>query len=390
MAETEKGRMNPFQRRLIEGFVQGSQISIELEEGGGGGGDSEEIELSLGLSLNGRFGVDPKAKKLKRSSSIADFLNPLRDVVETTSALVPAIPYTPLTRTCSLPIETEEEWRKRKESQMIRRMEAKRKRSEKQRNLRAGLATPRGSVEENGGESNGVDEKSNGFKQNHCRKNSWEVSGPLGLVPTWANGVKVGFLAHGVEHRGNMGNGFVGSGGGEVGGEGFPQPPPLMQQGSGGSRGSGSSGISESDNKFVRETNKHTEPKTLSSVQSLPAPKDPRMVVPIERSRSGKVRRAEVLTGSPASEVRLSSNGASEIVKNVLSDMPCVTTEGDGPDGKKIQGFLYRYRKGEEVRIVCVCHGSFLTPAEFVKHAGGGDVDHPLRHIVVNLPFCDV
>ncbi|KAF5185390.1 Ninja [Thalictrum thalictroides] len=67
----------------------------------------------------------------------------------------------------------------------------------------------------------------------------------------------------------------------------------------------------------------------------------------------------------------------------VMEEMPCVSTKGDGPNGRRIEGFLYRYKKGEEVRIVCVCHGSFLTPAEFVKHAGGGDVAHPLRHIVV-------
>jgi hypothetical protein len=36
------------------------------------------------------------------------------------------------------------------------------------------------------------------------------------------------------------------------------------------------------------------------------------------------------------------------------------------------------------VSIMCVCHGKFHSPAEFVKHAGGGDVSNPLRHIVVN------
>lgn len=73
-----------------------------------------------------------------------------------------------------------------------------------------------------------------------------------------------------------------------------------------------------------------------------------------------------------------------EMAMNTYEDMPCVFTKGDGPNGRKIEGILYRYGKGEEVRIMCVCHGSFLSPAEFVKHAGGGDVDHPLRHIVVN------
>lgn len=80
-------------------------------------------------------------------------------------------------------------------------------------------------------------------------------------------------------------------------------------------------------------------------------------------------------------------NGTKNVMKNMFEDMPCVSTRGKGPNGKRVQGFLYRYRKGEEVRILCVCHGSFLTPAEFVKHAGGGDVDHPLKHIVVSPSF---
>ena len=76
--------------------------------------------------------------------------------------------------------------------------------------------------------------------------------------------------------------------------------------------------------------------------------------------------------------------GSREMARSVLEEMPSVSTTGVGPNGKRIEGFLYRYRKGEEVRIVCVCHGSFLSPAEFVKHAGGGDVAQPLKHIVVS------
>ncbi|CAK7326211.1 unnamed protein product [Dovyalis caffra] len=77
-------------------------------------------------------------------------------------------------------------------------------------------------------------------------------------------------------------------------------------------------------------------------------------------------------------------NKGREMGTNAMEDMPCVFTKGDGPNGKRVDGILYKYGKGEEVRIMCVCHGSFLSPAEFVKHAGGSDVDHPLRHIVVN------
>jgi hypothetical protein len=78
---------------------------------------------------------------------------------------------------------------------------------------------------------------------------------------------------------------------------------------------------------------------------------------------------------------RAKSMGDAERI--MMQEMPSVSTKGI-PNGNRVEGFLYKYRKGEEVRIICVCHGSFLTPAEFVKHAGGGDVTNPLRHIVVN------
>lgn len=60
--------------------------------------------------------------------------------------------------------------------------------------------------------------------------------------------------------------------------------------------------------------------------------------------------------------------------------MPSVTTTGNGPSGRKIKGLLYKFVKGH-VSIVCVCHGVFLTPAEFVKHAGGSDVENPMKLI---------
>ncbi|XP_050204901.1 uncharacterized protein LOC126654941 [Mercurialis annua] len=65
-----------------------------------------------------------------------------------------------------------------------------------------------------------------------------------------------------------------------------------------------------------------------------------------------------------------------------LPFMPCVSTTGNGPNGKTVNGFLYRYTKSE-VSIICVCHGSSFSPAEFVQHAGGTDVSHPLKHITV-------
>ncbi|VYS56025.1 unnamed protein product [Arabidopsis thaliana] len=88
-------------------------------------------------------------------------------------------------------------------------------------------------------------------------------------------------------------------------------------------------------------------------------------------------------------------NSGMEKARNILEDMPCVSTRDVGADGKRVEGFLYWYvGNKEEVKIVCVCHGSFLSPAEFVRHGGGtvsdddgGDVMiNPLRHIVVKLP----
>ena len=87
---------------------------------------------------------------------------------------------------------------------------------------------------------------------------------------------------------------------------------------------------------------------------------------------------------NPSKQAEIPKNQGKEIGMNALEDMPCVFTKGDGPNGRRVDGILYKYGKGEEVRIMCVCHGNFLSPAEFVKHAGGSDVTHPLKHIVVN------
>ncbi|CAH8384995.1 unnamed protein product [Eruca vesicaria subsp. sativa] len=243
-------------RDLLQRFMSKKQKTL-IQDG------EVEIELDLGLSLNGRFGVDPLAKTrlLTRSSSIPD--------------LVVNGGRTELSRTCSLPVKTEE-WRRRKELQSLRRLEAKRKRLEKQRNVRV------------------LREK---------------------------------------KHK---------AGGGEE--------EMIVEEGS---SGSGSSGLSELDTSLtpppVQATTNRSIEKSPSSAQSLPE---------------------------------------NQAARNMIEDMPCVSTTGDGPNGRKIDGFLYRYRKGNEVRIVCVCHGSFLSPAEFVKHAGGRDVAHPLKHIVVNpSPF---
>lgn len=273
------------------------------DDGGGGGADrdthsskketlgEDNVELSLGLSLNGRFGVERRRvvandyhdnnNRLIRASSVADFSSfPLAMEDPTTLTVYP-----PLTRTCSLPIETGDDWKKRQELQSLRRSEAKRKRVEKLKNGKVvkGLS---------------MEESCDAKRRNPMKGNElWQSSTPSLLPP-------------------------------------LPRPSPFPSQVSIGSPGSGgSSGVSDLESQPFSD--RSTDDETL---------------------------------------------------KMMFADMPCVSTKGDGVNGKKIEGFLYGYKKGEQVRIVCVCHGNFLTPAEFVKHGGGGDVEHPLRHIVVNPP----
>ncbi|KAL9259226.1 Ninja-family protein AFP2-like protein [Drosera capensis] len=306
-------------RHLLNKFVQGNNHVIPSRANSDEQDGGEGLELSLGLSSNGRFGVDPtRAIPLlpRSSSSIPHSLTrptpPAEIAVGTESSL--------LTRACSLPsvMEEQEGWViKRKEEQTMRRMEAKRKRTEKQ-----GIG-------------------------------------------------KTGFLVP----IGEMGNGLVGGGGG---GEEMPPVPValLVTQDSGGSP----------QRRLINHfgTNKSVEAKSPTSVHSSSISNDPNSaMLMLRRSRSCQAEIVEAVKENPKMK-HVASSGATGIVSNVVSDMPCVFTKGDGPNGKRIDGFLYGYRKGEQVRIVCVCHGSFFTPAEFVKHAGGGEVQNPLRRIVVN------
>ncbi|XP_010549993.1 PREDICTED: ninja-family protein AFP4 [Tarenaya hassleriana] len=75
--------------------------------------------------------------------------------------------------------------------------------------------------------------------------------------------------------------------------------------------------------------------------------------------------------------------------RKILEKMPMVRTREAGPDGKRVEGFLYWFGGREDVRIVCVCHGLFLSPSEFLCHGGsraGNRLLNPLRHIVVTPP----
>ncbi|KAM1085548.1 hypothetical protein FF1_011349 [Malus domestica] len=340
--------------------------------------ESDELELNLGLSLGGRFGVDKSAKnKLIRSSSIAGTMPFVRDDNEATAPSYTA----GLMRTSSLPAEAEEEWRKRKELQTLRRLEAKRRRSEKQRNSKA--EKEGGSVEEEKRELEGsVGPNSAGGRGNR-------TAGPPFGLPSW--------VAAAVARQAASGSGS-GSGGGGVeknaftkfngeilsGLQGFGGQPIL--QASAESQGGSSSGMSELESKPLQGTSSCGEARnpTPASNQSL----QERSKNTVGSSGTGTTddasRTPKPDIENPSRKPNTQENSKRETSRNGMEDMPCVFTKGDGPNGRKVEGILYRYGKGEEVRIMCICHGSFLSPAEFVKHAGGSDVTNPLRHIVVN------
>ncbi|KAJ6891567.1 hypothetical protein NC651_024918 [Populus alba x Populus x berolinensis] len=398
--------INRYPRDLVQTLI--SSDAQQYKTAPSEGEEAEEIELNLGLSLGGRFGVDKTSEKLTRSSSIAGSIPLLRDH---DAFSTPPVSYPLLIRTSSLPTETEEEWRKRKEIQSLRRMEAKRRRSEKQKNLR--------------GELNLEEVKLN--------KGNW--------VPTWANK-----QSGAVNRSSNL--------------EGQQQ-----QQGSRGSvesLGGSSSGLSEMESKPVQgifwigwewmvlfcywimvdvvELDRRTllfgldfgyggdgmvrssyqvefsyirrllillvlvmrhpsrippfhfagsssggEARSPASNQSLQEQSSQEAVGSSGTKKiENACRASRTETENLSKKLDSAENRGREIGTNAMEDMPCVFTKGDGPNGRRVDGILYKYGKGEEVRIMCVCHGSFHSPAEFVKHAGGSDVDHPLRHIVVN------
>ncbi|KAJ1393537.1 Jas TPL-binding domain [Sesbania bispinosa] len=49
-------------------------------------------------------------------------------------------------------------------------------------------------------------------------------------------------------------------------------------------------------------------------------------------------------------------------------NLPWVSTTGSGSNGRTISGVTYRYNTNQ-IKIVCACHGSHMTPEEFVRHA---------------------
>lgn len=166
--------------------------------------ETEELELNLGLSLGGRFGVDKSPKnKLTRSSSIAGFI-PHPGTPGEDSPTLPQGSYPPLMRTASLPTESEEAWRKRKELQMLRRMAAKKRRSEKQRNLnsRGEKEGGIGGVEQLGASSKACDAVAPPFGLSSWAQavlGSGDSAGSKGKVGVWGGSSGSGVIGFGAQ-----------------------------------------------------------------------------------------------------------------------------------------------------------------------------------------------
>ncbi|XP_073011877.1 ninja-family protein AFP3-like [Typha latifolia] len=310
--------------------------------------DSDEIELSLGLSLGGCYGVDPNGKKMVRSSSIASLL-PFRggggsEFWGTASSLA---------RTSSLPAEAEEMMmmRKRKEMQSLKRLEAKRKRSERRNSIKSGLAKEK------------TDEEMDSEQNSGCLRllGGNRIGGRMNCIHP--NGLRRSASASTL-----VVDGLSPISQGSIGSQGSSSAIGVLDFGNRAARGIDTSGFTSC-----------AEAKSLYTVQSLPKHTNHR--VPALPPIAMNCDRGEK---DPITKIAERGSSTGEVEKNIMEEMPCVSTKGEGPNGRRIEGFLYQFQKGKEVRIVCVCHGKFLTPAEFVNHAGGGDVAHPLRHIVVN------
>ncbi|KAG6687078.1 hypothetical protein I3842_11G052800 [Carya illinoinensis] len=105
--------------------------------------------------------------------------------------------------------------------------------------------------------------------------------------------------------------------------------------------------------------------KVDTSSLSLPNPMETKPVFIPEATEKGKsVKLSKRKLEKPSKKVKVSKGCFQDNGMDVMKQMPSVTTTGDGPN-------------------VCVCHGSSLSPAEFVKHAGGKDVKNPLKQITV-------
>ncbi|XP_021660879.2 ninja-family protein AFP3 [Hevea brasiliensis] len=284
----------------------------------------EKLDINLGLSLGGIYSEKSSGKPLTRSSSIIGVLTPKKDHQELDSPLPKT--FRSLSRSCSVPTEAEQEQRKASLMALARRRI----------------------------------ESTQRFMGERSKKEDPEQQKSPAREPMPSSPSKVAAWAAASAAK----------------------SPALCRA------------LVQIKRQFALYGNRKLEgqedsaaEKGASHSKSLPMQNDAESKVMLRTISNGNpVKVEETKLENPSKKVKLVNNGFQDNGVDVMKQMPSVTTTGDGPNGKKIVGFLYKYRKGQ-VSIVCVCHGSSLSPAEFVKHAGGKDVPNPMKHITVCSSF---
>nr|KJB64990.1 hypothetical protein B456_010G074900 [Gossypium raimondii]KJB64993.1 hypothetical protein B456_010G074900 [Gossypium raimondii] len=66
-------------------------------------------------------------------------------------------------------------------------------------------------------------------------------------------------------------------------------------------------------------------------------------------------------------------------------NLPWVSTTGTGPHGRTISGVTYRF-SANQIKIVCACHGTQMSPEEFVRHASEECTDPDNKNRLATFP----
>ncbi|MBA0626079.1 hypothetical protein Godav_003810 [Gossypium davidsonii] len=66
-------------------------------------------------------------------------------------------------------------------------------------------------------------------------------------------------------------------------------------------------------------------------------------------------------------------------------NLPWVSTTGTGPHGRTISGVTYRF-SANQIKIVCACHGTHMSPEEFVRHASEECTDPDNKNRLATFP----
>ncbi|XP_039013753.1 ninja-family protein AFP3-like [Hibiscus syriacus] len=339
----------------------------------------DEIELELGLSIGGSFGKVEKLKPVKNESKRDDI--PVADRGE------------------SLVFDPQ----MKRKIQSLRRQEAKKKREEKQQKR----------CHHNGEFRSEENDDDDVTEQRECKKNKVEeYSGDVNLnlnaelnnplaYPVFPVRVPYPYphlqfvpVANGFPYSWGGGASKVAMNGGLQTGHVDNANGYDSEQNNGKderNRKTGSNGSSTYSSSIASDLQSSSNPGTTSHQMDSAESIDKCSNDGIEKAPRMNLKKAppkpETKTTSSTKdadkgEIGKLPNPQTPPIHDILRNMPRVSTTGNGPHGKTINGFLYRYSKSE-VSIICVCHGSSFTPAEFVLHAGGNDVSHPLRHITV-------